>query len=805
MTPQTTPVAAEYRSARLRWAALLFLFLTPLLVVALTQDIGAHAYDAATEHIYRGVAFSSVIDDGVLYPRWSRTLHWGLGSPLFTFQPPLPYYGMDLLYRLGLSHALGWRWLIAAGYALAFTGMYLLVRRLSAGRTAALLAAVAYTYAPYVIRNGLERGSNEAYSMFLYPLVLWSLLWLADRPRPARFILATLIWSACIASHVLGPLMLAPVAIVLALILWRRQRTAAPLLALLVGVLLTAFIWAPMGGPWGSEQSWVHIERDFDKPEAIPAQNALTPGDLLAPPVVYDVMRDNNKTGDRVGLFQTVLLLLGVPATIYMWRRDRRLAWFLGAAALLGLFLFFLFTPWSDWLWRLGGDAAARLLYRTRLMGLQALAVAVTTGLLVMALPGRARKVAAEVVVALLLLLALPSLYVQHQHAFADFAAAPGLDGVRAMEIRHGGTALTAFGEFTPRWRTAAFDDALLHEIGADFDPQARPLVNAPEEVTVRAADVRNEAWALQLSAPAPVTATLHLLYYPRWQATLDGAPVSLSPQSDTGYTQLALPQGEHVLTLHYGRTPVERGALAVSAITAVALLVLTSAGMLRAWRTRRATVSPPVLPKSLPGLQRAAAAAPPVWLLAGVVGLLVLKVAVIDPSTTWFRCVSTGDRVCGADTAVTGPIVGAPTLRGYVASSGPVRAGDVVPVTLYWQAESDGQHPLASFVHVRPSAEGQAANPTSPNGMWAQEEHRQWDGLLSSELVPGKLYEDRYELLLPGDMPPGEYFLEVGWFNPATGEQADVLPESIHAPLRVLWRSILLPNLTVMGGQPQQ
>ena len=100
-------------------------------------------------------------------------------------------------------------------------------------------------------------------------------------------------------------------------------------------------------------------------------------------------------------------------------------------------------------------------------------------------------------------------------------------------------------------------------------------------------------------------------------------------------------------------------------------------------------------------------------------------------------------------------------------------------------------------------SAEGQAPNPNVDNGMWAQEEHRSWDGLLMRELVPGKLYEDRYRLTLPGDTPPGEYFLEVGWFDTMTGEQADVTPEAIQPPLRILWRSVLLPNLTVTAADP--
>ncbi|MCX7671519.1 MAG: hypothetical protein N2439_15790, partial [Anaerolineae bacterium] len=196
----------------------------PAILTALTNDVGAHAYDAATEHIYRGVVFSQAISEGLLYPRWVQFLHWGLGSPLFTFQPPLPYYGMDFLFRLGLSHPIGWRLLIAGGFAVAFLGAYLLGRELTGRRWPALVAATAFVYAPYVIRNALERGSNETYSMFLYPLVLWGLLWVSRRPTAGRFSAATLIWAACIASHVLGPLMLAPFAGGLALFLaWRRR------------------------------------------------------------------------------------------------------------------------------------------------------------------------------------------------------------------------------------------------------------------------------------------------------------------------------------------------------------------------------------------------------------------------------------------------------------------------------------------------------------------------------------------------------------------------------------------------------
>jgi hypothetical protein len=65
-------------------------------------------------------------------------------------------------------------------------------------------------------------------------------------------------------------------------------------------------------------------------------------------------------------------------------------------------------------------------------------------------------------------------------------------------------------------------------------------------------------------------------------------------------------------------------------------------------------------------------------------------------------------------------------------------------------------------------------------------------------DLAPGKLYQDEYRIVLPEDMPPGEYLLEVGWFDAATGEQIDPLAETVEAPLGILWRSVLLPSIVV-------
>ncbi|MBI3960072.1 MAG: hypothetical protein HY328_14765 [Chloroflexi bacterium] len=768
-----------------RWILLLALVSAVAVATALTTNLGVYAHDAAAEHIPRGLLFSGAISEGNLYPAWVQFLHVGLGSPLFTFQPPLPYYGLDLLARLGLAHPLGWRVLIGGGLLVAFLGAFSLAHITTGRRWAALAAATAYLYAPYVLRNALERGSNEAFGMFLYPWVLWGLLRLAQSPTAGRFVVAALIWAASIGMHVLAPLMLAPVALLVALVAGWRWRTATPLLALLVGGLLMSAVWLPML----EEQSHVHIERNFSDATAIPIDNPIPLENLLALPALYDTQRDNNNVGDRIGLLQTFLLFLGLPGTLYALRQRRyRLALTLGLATAVGLTLFWLFTGSSNLVWQLLDPLLHRVQYRTRLMGVQALAASVAIGGVVALATARWEKVVALILTALLLLIAIPSLYVNLQHRFGSFEDRITRENVRAIEWQGSGTALTAFGEFLPRWREKPFDEALLAELGHDFDPQERPLAQPLPGVRVLSVQVTSSAWDLRLESSQTETITLYLLYYPRWKAFLDDAPVAIRPQAETGYIQFDLPAGSHHLAVRYNRSPMQWAGAIVSGLVALFLLIFG----VRGWRRRVP------YPSGVRSLSAGQEAAPPIWLLVVLLLLLGLKWLVIDPSTTLFRCRSTAERVCGAGATVDVAFVGAPSLVGYTLGDNQARPGGTVRVDLFWEGQADSFPVLKSFVHIRNSQPEQMVNPRTGSDIWAQEDRVTPGGLPIREFSPGKLYRDEFRVALPPDMPLGEYFLEVGWFNPESGEQIEPVGESMAPPLRELWRSVLLPSITV-------
>jgi len=783
-------------SANIRWLWLLLALAALVIYPVLKENVAARAYDAGTVHVYRGLVFSQAISDGAILPRWTQFLHMGLGSPVFTFYGPLSYYGMDLLYRIGIPHPVGWRILIAGALLLGFLGTYLLVYTLTRRKWPSLLAAVVFLFAPYVLRNTLERGSPEAFSMVLYPWVIWSLLWLARRPSGLRFLLASTIWAACIASHILAPLMLAPFALLVGLLLSWKYRTATPILALVVGGLLVAFIWVPLLTEPGS----VHIERDFSQEYANPVRISIPLDRLLELPAVFDVQRDNNGTGDRIGILNLLFLVIGVPGTVLAWRKgDRRLAVALGLATFVGLFLFWMLTSASDPFWSLFGPVLRRLQFRSRLMGVQALAMAVAAGILVALVANRWRGYVALGLSLVLVLAALPSLYTNLFHLYGAFGNDLTLPEVRAAEIRSGGSAFTSFSEFTPRWREAPFDAKLLAELGPDFDPQVNPLHDQPSTVKVRSSQVRSSSWDLEIEATQPTTLTLNVLYYPQWQAFLDGQQIPLKPQPITGYGQAQMPAGDHDLALRYSQSTAERIGLVVSGLTAVALLAVGSRDSLRRRNGRSSPTAMDLSPSGVvPPSRSEAEIAPSWWLLVLFTVLIGSKWLYVDPSTTWLRCVSTPERVCGAESAVDVLFTGGPRLRGYTVPSQTIRPGEDFQVVLFWQADEKPADNLYGFVHIRNSQKDWPVNPSTGSEIWAQQDNFAPGYLSTTDFLPGRLYRDEYRVPIPEDIPPGTYFLEVGWQNPATGEQLEPIPDSVTPPLDILWRSILLPSVTV-------
>jgi hypothetical protein len=106
----------------------------------------------------------------------------------------------------------------------------------------------------------------------------------------------------------------------------------------------------------------------------------------------------------------------------------------------------------------------------------------------------------------------------------------------------------------------------------------------------------------------------------------------------------------------------------------------------------------------------------------------------------------------------------------GYEASPGGLQAGDTLELTLWWRAARDMDRDYTCFIHVV----------DQENHIWAQE-----DALLQRGERPtstwnaGDIVRQQYQVVLPADMPSGEYSVVVGAYYWRTGERLPVWDES--------------------------
>ncbi len=122
--------------------------------------------------------------------------------------------------------------------------------------------------------------------------------------------------------------------------------------------------------------------------------------------------------------------------------------------------------------------------------------------------------------------------------------------------------------------------------------------------------------------------------------------------------------------------------------------------------------------------------------------------------------------------------------LLGYRLDAPLVAAGDIAPLTLFWQSATTPAERYTVFAHVI----------NAHAVLWGQRDSEPGGGLRpTTTWQPGETIQDNYGLpTLPGT-PPGEYQIEIGLYRPASGER--LLADRAGKPLG---DHILLGPLTI-------
>ncbi|MGQ9786593.1 MAG: 6-pyruvoyl-tetrahydropterin synthase-related protein [Anaerolineae bacterium] len=790
--------------------------LMTLFVVTPLWQPGLPGTADAPIHYYRTVEFVASYAPGLIYPRWAPHLAYGYGIPFWIFVPPLPYILPLPFWAAGFSLEISWK-IVVALIALAYAlGAYLFVRDWL-GVAAGVLAAAVCLFAPFALRELLLYGGNypQYLAIGLFPWLLWSVGRLARFGGWKYVLLTAAVLGSLVLSHLFHALIMAPVAVGYALLIWWLGAPASRLESALVsrfpdisisqhsirtwrrfavigmgfvaGLAWSAFFWLPAL----IEREWTHAVEEHYLDVSPISLRFLDAHELLALPQALDKACANPWVPFALGPVVLFLVVAGVGRLIH--RRPRSpegvLGWFFLAVAALGVFMT---LPQSLWLW-LHVPFLAVAEFPWRMLGLINICLAFLAAMTLAPFatsPGSSQVhttrgtfdlLAGAAVLAVLL---GSMVYLYSFRPFAHYGER--LADLAAFELHTRTIGLTTLGEYVPRWvEHMPTSSSLAEALKRGLLPQSLEKLDRaqlPKGVVVRRLEHSAVHESYYFESPQPFRARFLTFYFPGWEAQLDGHPLPISIEPGSGLIVLNVPAGKHTLLLTFGDTPLRFGASLISMFSAVVLL-LVSMWYLGLWvrRSARGTkVGIPIQPR----------AHKVVWGLSGALLMVfLLKIWVIDPHTTWFRHHSPPGQVSGVQHPMRVDLDGRFWLLGYDLERDQVAQGSAVRVVLYWQALQDISINYRSFVHLDAPYDQRT---------WAiSDNFHPGDVTAQIELPTGTwdtqhYVRDEHVLFVPRAVPPVAFHLRAGLYDPASG---------VRVPLRDGGDTILLQPLQITRG----
>jgi hypothetical protein len=663
---------------------------------------------------------------GILPAHWMPDAAYGLGYAFFNYYAALPYYLAALLSRAGCGVLWGIKLTQALGFLLAGGMMYLLARRVGAGRMGALLASAAYTYAPFHLVNVYVRGDalSEFYAAALYPWILWALYGLRQRPTAPRLVLLAASYGLLVLTHNISALLFSPFLVLWLLVEawslgrregWRLLRAGA--LALGLGLLLSAWFWVPALAEQGLVQlqeqttGYFHYAGHF---------RGL---DLVQRHLVHDYTLDAQRNPFSLGLAQSLIALLGMGLWLGRLLRRRKVApvWTLAAVALL--VTAWLTTPVSRWVW----DHVPLLPFAQfpwRLLALQALFIA----LLAAQLEGGPRRLSQGASLALIALLAVAGMAGLRPDRLPLHEAEVTPQRLMLYEVYSGNIGTTVRHEYLPREMVPRpYTSAVLLNVGA----KPAPLVLQGEVGAAHLLDRSPQREDWQIEALTPALLAFQTTYAPGWAAQVDGRSQPVEPLPGLGLVGLRLEQGSHRVILRWRGTPPRRATLWASLGGLALCGALTLPSILRP-RRRRALL----------------------W-AGGAVALAILWLA-LAPQRAPRAIAPQGPVVMDFARAPylhqepQGIFWGPARLLQTSLSHITLAPGEELVVRLGWERAQPG-------MRVRLQLVGATAHLWEPSPVWASTE------------VPLATEDQELRLPTPADLPPGLYVLRLSLWQ---GEQ---------------------------------
>jgi hypothetical protein len=541
----------------------------PLLVPQLMSGHDSLAYPPRDVEFYEG------LKAGQILPRWAPDLAFGYGEPTFNFNPPVLYYLVALAQAVGFGVIAAENVTCLVLLALCAMNMYLLAGEFF-GRRGALVAAVAYIFAPNLLATLYVRHALADYTAFAFlPLAFWSLYRFAleghRRHLAASAASTALLLLSSFSVTLTAALGLALLPVWLA---WNQRDPrvlARGFLSLVAGVAVAAFFLLPAL----TETAYVHIARRTERFDF--HDHFVFLRQLIASPWGFGFSAPGPHDGMSFAVGPLYLIMAGAALLCLPWIWSARPRCGVAVAFFLSLLAFgaFFSIGQSRWLWELL-PVLHPMQFPWRFLSMVALSTAFLSGFPLPLIEHHRRLGVGLTVVLTAGFFAFGVSIAKPQ----GFLVARDSD-FSPENLASKGVAATA-REFEPIW-VRQFPTT----------PTQTPLTVLQGQAQVVHAHLTPTRRAFVVDVAQDARFRLHTFYFPGWTLYVDGRREPIDIGSPDGTMEFRLPSGRHDVVFAFTNTPVRLWGTGLSLAT-VSLLLFSWWRSARAARTTLDACTPP-------------------------------------------------------------------------------------------------------------------------------------------------------------------------------------------------------------------
>lgn len=542
---------------------MIFLSLLPLISIF---RLGAYESGDFNIHVYRTIAFYEAILDGQIMPSWPKDLNATYGYPLFIWMNALPYYLISIFHFFGFSFIMSTKIYLAFSFVLSGIGFWIFAKKQTSNELAVFTGTIFYLFAPYhLVDLSFRAAIGEVLAFAVLPFFMLSIQLLWEKRNMHSAILLGTTWGIFIFTHHAIAIFSLGLGISYVAFLYLKTKAfslkimALYIFSLVYGFLLSLYVWLP---------HVVMSKYTYGKILQNTNISFLEPWEFFFSPWKYGLLFQgpNGQLAFLLGYAHLIIIGFALYILFKHWKKLKISA--ISYYLLIIFLLIFMMLPASSFVWETI-PLIRSAQFSTRLLVLMTFCSAMLAVLVSERIKKYKKLILFLVVVAILTTI----LNWGHRRVIPEIDDATLRTSLWASTAQGEGF----YGLGMPKWTK-------LENMWINEKPEKNFEI-LEGDASIELMERRSNEHIYKVSADTQLKINENTLYFPGWEAFLNGKQIPISPSTtdNFGVINIYIPKGEHLLSLRYTDIYVLRLAKSISLVTlAITLLYFLYTDLLR-------------------------------------------------------------------------------------------------------------------------------------------------------------------------------------------------------------------------------